>query len=483
MFKRKKSSSFYYYITMALVIVIFIIYTAWNNDKEENNKAIANSVVEVLDSALKRNSAMALFASRYINSECTPETVRQLSHYAALNGTLHSVNIVKDNKWRCSSLEGSHPVDIELKNDNNQFHIDQVTKDGIELYLVFYPFKNGSVVVSVYKSSLDRLLQAFAMEMKINIDASLTPLSGSHTLASAEYPFWIKIDSNKRFSSFLRDEYIPLIITLLCYIAALVIYAQYRRHSPVLAIKLAIKNGEMEPYYQPIVDIQTGCIVGAEQLVRWLPHNHDIIYPNEFIPIAEKYKIVSNLTIALMHKAVDDLKEIRIKTRHSFYITINASPTSLEENVFINKCISFGKKVKQLGVQPCIEITEREKNNIPADVIDLLIANDIRIILDDFGTGNSNYESISRMKPACLKIDKIFIDSIGTKSINESILSHIVQFSQEVEIPNVAEGIENITQHNVLKAMGVQYGQGYLYGKPVPLDEFIAQLQGPGMEL
>ncbi|EPZ8357402.1 EAL domain-containing protein [Enterobacter hormaechei] len=466
------------YIVAGVVysFVLGIIYTNWNMNEDSETEQEAYNIINSINGTLGRNASLAKLASNFIDQPCTPEVIRQLSHYAASNDSLRAVSIIKDNKWYCSSLDGTGPVNIALKEDSKSLYIDAVERNNVKLYIVFYPFEKGKIAVALYQSSLDKMIKRISTETHSDIKASLTPLQGKNVIASSEYPFWIQVSRKRTFTEFLYSQYITIILATLFIASLCGCNYIYTRQSPLLSIKRAMNNNEMIPYYQAIVDINTRNIIGAEVLVRWKHPQQGLIPPNEFIPTAEKNELITPLTVDLMKKVIVDIKSLKRRTDGTFHISLNVAPQSLLETSFVSECINFRKQITELGVAVSIEITERQQNIIAEAIYKQLADNKILISLDDFGTGYSNYDTISRAKPAYLKIDKMFVDSIGTGSINELILKNIVSFSKEIKIPNIAEGIENENQHEKLKSMGVKFGQGYYYGKPLPFIDFTYSL-------
>ncbi|EHF4936895.1 cyclic diguanylate phosphodiesterase [Enterobacter hormaechei] len=469
---KRKGWILYIVAGVVYVLVLSVIYISWNSNEDSESEQEAYNIINSINGILGRNASIAKLASNFIDQPCTPEVIRQLSHYAASNDSLRAVSIIKDNKWYCSSLDGTGPVNISLKEDSNSLYIDAVERNNVKLYIVFYPFEKGKIAVALYQSSLDKMIKRISAETHSDIKASLAPLQGINVRASSEYPFWIQVSRKKTFTDFLYSQYITIILATL-FMTSLCGYNYiYTRQSPLLSIKRAMNNNEMIPYYQAIVDINTRKLIGAEVLVRWKHPQQGLIPPNEFIPTAEKNGLITILTVDLMKKVIVDIKSLKRKTEGPFHISINVAPQSLLERSFVSECINFREQMTELGVAISIEITERQQNMIAEEIYKQLAENKIAISLDDFGTGYSNYETISRAKPAYLKIDKMFVDSIGTDSINELILKNIITFSKGIKIPNIAEGIENEIQHEMLKSMGVKFGQGYYYGKPVPFENF-----------
>jgi diguanylate cyclase (GGDEF)-like protein len=241
------------------------------------------------------------------------------------------------------------------------------------------------------------------------------------------------------------------------------------------ALRRAVSAEEVEPFFQPIVDLKTGDTVGFECLARWTDADLGFVSPMVFIPIAEECGIIEPLTQLLLRKATI---AARAWPSHMF-LSFNLSPVQLED-------VNTGKKIlaiiKKTGFDPHrleIEITETGVMTNPAIaesiVTDLRDAG-IRVSLDDFGTGQSSLGRLREFKFDKLKIDRAFVSSILEDRPSEHIVKAILAMCDGLGISTIAEGIEEKGQADKLIEYGCTGGQGYLYGKPVDADATLGYL-------
>lgn len=237
-----------------------------------------------------------------------------------------------------------------------------------------------------------------------------------------------------------------------------------------------IANGEMVNrlflQYQPIVDLQSDKISGFEALVRLNSDRFGRISPLEFIPIAEKTKLIIPLGYQIITQAFQFLKKLNGYGYHDVAVSINISAIQLLKSDFVpNLC----KMIEEFGVDPeniALEITEsifasdyQEINRILGKLREC----GIRIAIDDFGTGYSSLARVRELKVNCIKIDKSFIDKLMALEWGKTITGDIISMGHKLGHCVVAEGVEYDNQRQYLQEQGCDKIQGYLISKP--LDE------------
>ena len=232
-------------------------------------------------------------------------------------------------------------------------------------------------------------------------------------------------------------------------------------------VKIAIEKSKIISHFQPIVSNDTQEIVKYESLVRLIDEEDQIISPFFFLEIAKKGKYYSKITSMVLENSFEALE----KTDKS--ITINISALDIEKLSTRNKIYELLKIHKEAAKRVVFELLEDEDVR-DFDEIQIFISKvkeyGVRIAIDDFGAGYSNFERLLKYQPDILKIDGSLIKNIETDSYSMSVVKSIVAFAKEQNIEMVAEYIENENIYNILKNLGVEYSQGYYFGKPDLMD-------------
>jgi diguanylate cyclase (GGDEF)-like protein len=241
------------------------------------------------------------------------------------------------------------------------------------------------------------------------------------------------------------------------------------------ALRRAVSAEEVEPFFQPIVDLKTRETVGFECLARWTDADLGVVSPAVFIPIAEETGIIVPLTQLLLRKAT---MAAAGWPKHMF-LSFNLSPVQLEDpntgKAVLSILLKTGFDPKRLE----IEITETGVMSDPVTaeaIVDDLRSAGVRVSLDDFGTGQSSLGRLREFKFDKLKIDRAFVSSILNDRPSEHIVKAILAMCDGLGISTIAEGIEEEGQADKLIQFGCSGGQGYLYGKPVDADATLGYL-------
>ena len=249
-----------------------------------------------------------------------------------------------------------------------------------------------------------------------------------------------------------------------------------RKHTRIeQALRRAVSAGEVEPFFQPIVDLKSGETVGFECLARWNDPDLGFVSPVVFIPIAEETGIIEPLTQLLLKKAT---LAARGWPDHLF-LSFNLSPVQLEDANTGKRVLDILKAAHFDPGRLEIEITETGVMTDPATaeaiVTDLREAG-VRVSLDDFGTGQSSLGRLREFKFDKLKIDRAFISSLLEDRPSEHIVKAILAMCEGLGIATIAEGIEEKGQAERLIEYGCAGGQGYYYGRPIDADATLGYL-------
>lgn len=267
------------------------------------------------------------------------------------------------------------------------------------------------------------------------------------------------------------------VIILLC-IGVYVLQAGYVvRHKLELDFSKAIINKEFSLYFQPQVD-DRGYIVGSEALVRWSHGTLGLIMPDEFIPMAEKTGLILLLGAQVLDLACYQLVNwSKHANTANLTLSVNVSAIQLKNINFVHDVVESITKAKADAKKLKLELTESifvQDIEEVALKMTTLISHGVQFSLDDFGTGYSSLAYLKRLPLYELKIDRAFVKNILNDNQDAIISKIIITLAHELHIDVIAEGVEAIEQQQFLSKNGCHLFQGYLYGAPLPIDDFNA---------
>jgi sensor c-di-GMP phosphodiesterase-like protein len=263
-------------------------------------------------------------------------------------------------------------------------------------------------------------------------------------------------------------------------ILALVGFGPWRsRDNPVADLARAIRGGELVPYYQPIIDLTTARVVSAEVLVRWRRRDGTLVPPVQFIPLAESSGLIVELTRALMRRVCLEAGEA-IGARPHFKVGFNLSALHFADEAIVEDVAAiFGKSRIALG-QVLLEVTERQPLDnltVARRVIAALQGLGVHVGIDDLGTGHSGLSYMLKLGVDFIKIDKMFVDAIGTERYSTTIIETLVGLGRDMRMEIIAEGVETFEQVQHLRERGIRKAQGYVFAPPLPGPSFLRLLE------
>ena len=232
---------------------------------------------------------------------------------------------------------------------------------------------------------------------------------------------------------------------------------------------------EFVVFYQPVVDIRTGECSSCEALVRWDSKALGFMGPGDFIPLAEYLGLITSIGDYVLEEACRQCRYWNEHGIQDFHINVNLSVVQLLQKDVVD---TVARILKRTGVKPeniVLEITESFAINDMDRVLEIIKGIKKlgpRIALDDFGTGYSSLNYIKQLPLDIIKVDKTFIDDIVEDEYAQAFIKLIVELSDTIDTSIIVEGVENENQLDILKGLGVDYIQGFYYGKPVPAKEF-----------
>ncbi|MEH2069391.1 MAG: EAL domain-containing response regulator [Nostoc sp.] len=235
------------------------------------------------------------------------------------------------------------------------------------------------------------------------------------------------------------------------------------------------KFQEFEIFYQPIVDIVSGKIVAAESLLRWQSPELGIIYPTEFIPLAESTGLIIQISKWVLKKVCEQIKSWHHLGIYSLNIAVNLSVIEFNQQDFIQEIINFIETNDLRAECLELEITESmilQDVNSAVATMNKLRTLGVKMAIDDFGTGYSSLTYLKSLPINTLKIDRYFIHNVATDPQKSAITKALIQMAHNLNLNVVAEGVETEAELAFLRQHNCNFMQGFLFSRPLPAAEF-----------
>ena len=236
-------------------------------------------------------------------------------------------------------------------------------------------------------------------------------------------------------------------------------------------LRHALENGEIEPYYQPIVSLDDGEVVGFEALARWVHPSRGLISPADFIPLAEESELIVPLGLSMMEQACRQTAEWQNELgRSDLSISVNLSGKQFKEAELVNDIRNILRKTKLRPDALKVEITETMVIDDMFGAVEMLKQlrrMGVQVSIDDFGTGYSSLNYLHKFPFDILKVDRSFVNRMSRNTESRGIVKAIVLLARELGKEVIAEGVQTTDQQRLLGMIGCHYGQGYLFSRPV----------------
>ena len=316
-------------------------------------------------------------------------------------------------------------------------------------------------------------------ETGANIDVTSLPL------ASGSMRVQVSIDRKLPMAAFEPFRQWAIVGAIIVGALILLLVMRIIHYTParVNEIERAIEQDEFVPYYQPVIDVDSGKLAGCEMLVRWVKPDGTMVSPGAFINIAEQTGLAVPMTRKLMEAVVRDLREA-YADKPGLKVAINLFNqhfTSLDiiedvTEIFGPKSIAYGQVV--------LEITERaplESMSMAKVIMRKLQGLGCRLALDDAGTGHGGLAYLQELGLDIVKVDKMFIDQLGKSRIGESITHTLTDLAKQLDMDVVAEGVERIEQVAHLRRYGIRQAQGYLFAPALPAKQYLELVEKLGV--
>ncbi|MGY4638446.1 EAL domain-containing protein [Pseudomonas sp. TE24901] len=304
-----------------------------------------------------------------------------------------------------------------------------------------------------------------------------------HHLVSSRYHY--SVDAGMPAGEVWRymEARYPALFSLLMFFGVLAgvlaHWLQKRSSAPTHELQRALGANEFIPYFQPVVRGDTRQWAGCEVLMRWQHPKEGLVRPDLFIPLAEHSGLIVPMTRSLLRQTAAQLAPHAERFSPGFHVGVNITARHCQDLALVDDCREFLAAFTPGQVTLVLELTEREliePTNITRQLFDALHELGVMIAIDDFGTGHSSLGYLRNFNVDYLKIDQSFVAMIGADALSRHILDSIIELSGKLDLGIVAEGVETTEQCEYLAAQGVDFLQGYLFGRPLPCEEFIKSL-------
>ncbi|MDB5774835.1 MAG: hypothetical protein JWP38_968 [Herbaspirillum sp.] len=491
----------------AIAPIASVMYFSWD-------RAVAGEqerLTEIADRAIERtrrsfdeiDKALRVFEKLDV-PPCSAAHIELMRKITTDSRTLDEIGYFENGKLKCSSW-GITQTDIDLPAP------DFTAADGLAVTLNVYPkISNGNLKTALRYKNHDALADprrfvdivadgdiqlAVATENGLVLGTLHEPdqalvnrvLKDGSTQIAADK--WIVvhetsglkavvIEQRSRVLERLRRQQmlmLPVGMVLAALFVALVGWLSRRRLSARGELAAAVRRREFVAHYQPLIELKTGRCVGAEALVRWRQPNGALVGPDSFIPLAEESGLILPITDQVVRTTIAELGAL-LEQNRSLHIAINLSAQDIRTGRILDFIDAALKGTGIAADQIWLEATERGFMDVTAAraTLERARASGYAVVIDDFGTGYSSLSYLQDLPLDALKIDKSFIDTVCTDSATSSVTPHIIDMAKTLKLKIVAEGIEHQAQADYLLAREVEYGQGWLFSKALPVTEFVA---------
>jgi diguanylate cyclase (GGDEF)-like protein len=252
------------------------------------------------------------------------------------------------------------------------------------------------------------------------------------------------------------------------------------RNAVEAGLRTGIPEGEFVPFFEQQIDLSTGSLHGFEMLARWQHPTRGIVGPDEFISVAEECGLISDLSLSIMRQAFEEARD----WDPSLTISVNISPSQLKDPWLAQRIVKLLVETGFPAERLEVEITESslfENLGLAQSIVGSLKNQGVRLALDDFGTGYSSLAHLRALPFDRIKIDRSFVTSINDNPESAAIVNAITKLADSLNLAVTAEGIEDQLIEARLRSIGKYKGQGWLFGRPMPVAEVRTLLADKGL--
>ncbi len=449
-----------------------------NNIGEPHHYVIIFSDISRLKHAEERWQHLAFYDSltNLPNRTLFKDRLEQAIVQASRDGKTLALLYIDLDDFKAVNDSLGHEAGDRLLNETAQ-RLNSATREtdtiyrlgGDEFTIIVYDCKDEFRIIQLCNKIIHVLSESFKInESFVHIGASIGvarfPMDGQESdvlIKNADAAMYAAKESGRNTSRFFSKSLGEKVVNYL---------------NMKTQIAQGLQNKEFCLFLQPEIDLLSGNILSIEALVRWQHPRRGLVEPDDFIPIAEESGLIIELGEFVMCEAIRFVRCLSDLGWNKLRIAVNVSGRQMALPGFTQFIINQLNENKVNGYSLILEITESMVlGNLEhsIEVLQALKAHGIQTAIDDFGTGYSSLSYLHRLPVEFLKIDKSFIKDADCNSESKPIICAISAMAKSLGIKTIAEGIERQTQEVILKELGCDIGQGYLYSKPLSYDDFV----------
>jgi len=503
-------------LVTALAAVVGLPWLAWQEAQRqafdaaaEMTRTYARAVLHRADKTADQANAAIGRLARLSHDPCSQAALAMMREIDLTSTYLQAVGYVRAGALVCSSLGGT-PIPLGAATLQTSTgvaiypHVPVLTPAASPLFAL----ERGNIAVLVHRELPLDIATAIPGTSLAVLHLEARSGGGLELVRGTVRRDWLKTLGNGREASFVSDGQLVAAIRSSRYltaavaavpeaylsergraiawrlvpaaalagsmIALAVLALARQQRSVAAALRLALRHHEFYLQYQPIVELSSGRCVGVEALLRWRRATGELFGPDLFIPVAEETGLITRLTERVFDLAAADAGPF-LAAHPDFHIAFNLSAADLRSSAIIDLVERFLQRTGGRPSNLLLEITERGFLDMDSTlpVLAALRERGIAVAIDDFGTGYSSLSYLESLALDYLKIDRSFIEAIGTRAPTSQVVGHIIAMARTMDLRMIAEGVESEAQADFLRAQSVQYAQGWLFGRPMPFQEAI----------
>ena len=484
-------------LVFVLILLLGAAIIGWQTVREMRSdiQARLSHARDMFDRTLDNAHQAAMAVKPLLGQPCA-DAKQMLRRQVATVPDVRSVNLTLGKRIYCTSLYGEYDQDYDpsgyVQGQLDLLPGNPVTPD--RALIVYRSLgEEGSVLVSIDGYYLHNTLRLMSRETPMafqvgqrwmgsrgGVQDGAPRLEGDRFgIISQRYAYHLSSHITPRqywLRAWNYSNGSMALYTLLALLAGgVTFWITGRPVSPEQELARALSKGEFIPYLQPVVDGEGERCTGCEVLMRWQHPQQGMIPPDRFIPMAEACGLIIPMTSALMRQVRERFAPKAHLLPAGFHFGFNICARHCQDLSLVDDCRAFLGAFKDNPVKLVLELTERELIEV-TEVTDRLFAElhdlGVFIAIDDFGTGHSSLTYLQKFQVDFLKIDQSFVAMIGSDALSCHIVDNVIDLATRLGLMMVAEGVENRVQADYLKARSVDYLQGYLFSRPLPMVEF-----------